>query len=382
LGDDRPHLNTVGVAGGAPTTLLQTPGGASQPAFQRVPNLAVTASATPAAIPFGGSTTMEFVVTNSGLAVAPAADFAVFPPAGLRLEQVTTSRGTCVASRCALGALAPADAVRVRAVATGIAAGPQVVVGALGGGAAEADPRDDRAAVTVTVAEPVKPPETPGSLSITTTVDPNPGYVGGDTVVVTYTLHNGAPVSMPAVTLVTSLPAALLPPASVLPAGCVPSGASCALGVLQPGQTVDVRVTLAAKSAVDSAVSGTVSTTGPDSDPGDNSADARLVIRRPVLTVDPGAGPPGFVVRATGTDFPPGATIRLAWSTGISPTPGELTAGADGKFDTQVLIFHHDQLGLRSLSATSSSGPRFGTTTSGPFLVVPGTQQPPFIDRQ
>ena len=381
-GDVRPHISLVGAAGGAPTTVIETPGGASQPAFQRVPNLAVTASATPPAIPFGGSTLLEFVVTNSGPVVAPAADLVVFPPAGLRIEQVNAARGTCAGVRCALGALAPAEVVRVQAVATGIAAGPQVVVGALSGGPVEADPRDNRAAVTVTVAEPIKPPETPGSLSITMTVDPNPGYVGGDTVVVTYTLHNGAPVPMPDVVLTTSLPAPLLPPASIFPSGCVASGASCALGVLQPGQTTDIRVTMAAKSAVDSPVSGTVTTSGPDSDPGDNTANARLTVRAPVLTVNPGAGPPGFVVRATGTDFPPGATIRLAWTTGISQTPGEITAGADGKFDTQVLIFHHDQLGLRSLTATSSGGPRFGVTSSSPFLVVPGTQQPPFIDRQ
>jgi hypothetical protein len=321
-------------------------------------------------------------VTNNGLAVAPAAEFVVLLPAGLRLENAVSTRGTCTAGpRCSLGALAPGDVVTVRVVATGIAAGAQIVSGALSGRASEADPRNDHATVTITVADAVKPPERPGSLSITSTVDPNPGYVGGDTIVVTYTLHNGAPVAMPAVTLATSLPAVLLPPTSVSP-GCAPSGASCALGVLQPGQTVDARITVAAKSAVDSAVSATVTTTGPDSDPGDNTATARLVIRRPVLTVDPGVGPPGFVVRATGTDFPPGATIRLAWTIGISQTPGELKAGADGRFDTQVLIFHHDQLGVRSLTGTSSNGPRFGAVLSNPFLVVPGAQQPPFVQRE
>jgi Tol biopolymer transport system component len=383
-GEERPRIGAVGIAGGAPATLIRTPGGAEQPAFQRVPSVVVTASAVPPAIPFGGRTTVEFVVTNRGLAVAPAMDLVVLLPAGLRREEVSTTRGTCAAAevRCALGALARGDVVRVRVVAIGIAAGAQTVAGVLSGRPSEADPTDDRVTVTITVADPIKPPDRPGSLSIAMAVDPNPGYVGGDTVVVTYTLHNGAPVPMPAVALVTSLPTVLLPPTSVSQAGCVPSGASCAVGVLQPGQTVDIRIIVAAKSAVDSAVSGTVTTTGPDSDPNDNTATARLVIRQPVVTVDPGVGPPGFVIRATGTDFPPGAAIRLTWSAGISQTPGELTAGPDGRFDAQVLIFHHDQLGVRSLVSTSLSGSRFGTMLSNPFLVVPGTQQPPFIQRQ
>jgi hypothetical protein len=212
-------------------------------------------------------------------------------------------------------------------------------------------------------------------------VDPNPGYVGGDDLVVTYSVHNGARTPMPSVSLVTSLPTALLPPKSVSPAGCGSNGASCALGILQPGQTVDVRVTVAAKSGVDSVASGTVTTTGPDSDPADNTATARLRVSRPELKLDGTVGPPGFVTRATGTGFPPGATIRLIWSVGISEIPGEITADADGRFDGQVLIFHRDLLGLRTLSASSSRGPRFGTVLSNSFLVVPGTAQPPFIER-
>jgi len=99
------------------------------------------------------------------------------------------------------------------------------------------------------------------------------------------------------------------------------------------------------------------------------------------VTVDPGVTPVGSVPRVTGTDFPPGATVRLAWSAGISETPGLATVGVDGKFEAQFLVFHHDLIGPRTASVTSVSGPKFGTVQSNPVLVVLRTEQPPFISR-
>jgi trimeric autotransporter adhesin len=105
-----------------------------------------------------------------------------------------------------------------------------------------------------------------------------------------------------------------------------------------------------------------------------------ITARQAALAVDPLIGPPGLVVRAVGTDFPPGARIRLAWSVGLSETPGEVIAGSDGRFDAQVLIFHKDRVGLRELTAVPVAGPPFATVTSQPFLVVPRTLQPPFFE--
>jgi len=219
-------------------------------------------------------------------------------------------------------------------------------------------------------------PVVKGPLSLSAEVAPTPGYVGGSDVVVSYAIRNGSPSVMPSVRLTTTFAGVLLAPKAVSPAGCLPSGAACDLGDLQPGQSVEVRITVGAGTAVDAEVSATVTTTGPDTDPADNTAVVRVVIRRPSIEVTPRIGAQGFVTRAVGKDFPPGAVVRLSWSAGISPTPGEVVVGADGRLDAQVLIFHRDQLGERLLVAVPVSGPAFGEVRSSPFLVVPRTVQP------
>ncbi len=379
-GESRPGILVVPAAGGAPVPLIAGPGGAAQPAFQRIADIGVTATAVPATIAFSGLTTFEFVVTNHGAAASPAAGLFVRLTAGLRPQAPITTAGTCTPDLvCTFGALAPGGQARVRFSAAGVAAGPQAATGTITTTGQDADARDDSATAVVTVAEKPLPPVTPGSLSVGLAVSAVPLFTGGDDVVLTFLVHNGSGAPMPDVRLVTQLPPQL--PATSVSPGCAPGGGSCALGTLAPGQTVEVRISLAAKAAVDAPVSGTVATTGPDTDTRDNTASSRVVIRQPVATVDPGVGPLGFVPRVTGTDFPPGATVRLAWSAGISETPGLVTVGVDGKFEAQFLIFHHDLIGPRTLSVTSASGPKFGTVQSNPILVVLRTEQPPFISR-
>jgi hypothetical protein len=101
-------------------------------------------------------------------------------------------------------------------------------------------------------------------------------------------------------------------------------------------------------------------------------------IIQPVLRVDPGVGPPGFVPIVSGANFPPGITVTLAWQPGIS-APTRVRVAADGTFQAQLLVFHHDRLGPR---AAVASGAGFGPVTA-PFLVVPATQQPrDFVERR
>jgi Tol biopolymer transport system component len=379
-GESRPSIQVVPAAGGAPSLLIAGPGGASQPAFQRIADVGVTATAVPAAIPFDGLTTFEFVVTNHGATASPGAGLFVRLTAGLRPQAPITTAGTCTPDLvCAFGTLAPGGQARVRFSATGFVAGPQAATGTVTTTGQDADGRDNSATAVVTVAEKPVPPVTQGSLSVGMSVSAVPLFVGGDDVVLTFLVHNGSGAPMPEVRLVTQLPPQL--PATSAAPGCAPGGGSCALGTLAPGQTVEVRISLAAKAAVDAPVSGTVSTTGPDNNPGDNTASSRVVIRQPVVTLDPEVGTLGFVPRVTGTNFPPGATVRLAWSAGISATPGEVTVGVDGRFEAQFLIFHHDLIGPRTLSVTSVIGPKFGTAQSNPILVVLRTEQPPFISR-
>ncbi|WP_143264290.1 VWA domain-containing protein, partial [Amycolatopsis kentuckyensis] len=379
-GESRPGILTVPSAGGAPAVLIAGPGGASQPAFQRIADVGVTATAVPAAIPFSGLTTFEFVVTNHGVAASPNVGLFVRLTAGLRPQAPITSVGTCTPDLvCAFGTLAPGAQARVRFSATGTEPGTQAATGTVTTAGQDAGPQDDSATAVVTVGAKPVPPVTPGSLSVGLAVSAVPLFAGGDDVVLTFLVHNGSGAPMPEVRLVTQLPPQL--PATSVAAGCTPGGGSCALGTLAPGQTVEVRIALAAKAAADAPVSGTVSTSGPDTNPGDNTAAGRVVIRQPVVAVDPGVTPLGSVPRVTGTDFPPGATVRLAWSDGISETPGLATVGVDGRFEAQFLVFHHDLIGPRTVSATSVSGPKFGTAQSNPILVVLRTEQPPFISR-
>ena len=87
------------------------------------------------------------------------------------------------------------------------------------------------------------------------------------------------------------------------------------------------------------------------------------------LTVNPKLGPPGFVAQAIGTGFPAGP-VELVWTPGIGRTI--VTAGPDGSFTTQVLVFPKDRIGPRTLVATGAGG----ASANAPFLVVPPTVQP------
>ncbi|MBM7773827.1 hypothetical protein JOD54_004031 [Actinokineospora baliensis] len=226
-------------------------------------------------------------------------------------------------------------------------------------------PVTDRAELRITAA-----PVPKGALSVGLEAQPSPGYVGGQPVTVTYTVRNGGPVPMPGVRLTAAVPTGL---AAGTPSGCpVP----CVLGTLAPGQVVQVQAAYIATTAVDVAVTATVTTTGPDTDPADNTAAGRVVVRQPVLRVDPTAGPQGAVTTASGTDFPPDATVRLSWDIGISETPGTVRVRADGTFTAQVLVFHKDTLGPRVLAADPSAGAPFGRVVAGGYVVMTRSLKP------
>ncbi len=93
----------------------------------------------------------------------------------------------------------------------------------------------------------------------------------------------------------------------------------------------------------------------------------------------PTVGPPGTLVTVTGTGFPVGAVIRLSWNQGIPLSLASITIGQSQRFTVTVLIFPHDQLGKRTMSAAPdlivAGSPLFNIATAD-FLVVPGTGQP------
>lgn len=98
----------------------------------------------------------------------------------------------------------------------------------------------------------------------------------------------------------------------------------------------------------------------------------------PKLTVNPKSGPPGLVVIAAGSGFPPNAPIALRWSIGITATPlAPVVSDATGAFTAQVLILPRDRVGKRSLRAVASVPGLKLDPVVATFLVVPSTAGPP-----
>jgi hypothetical protein len=102
-------------------------------------------------------------------------------------------------------------------------------------------------------------------------------------------------------------------------------------------------------------------------------------VLNPTLTLSPAVGPPGTVTVARGTDFPANLPVQLAWSQGIAgTTQPSVVADASGSFSTVVLVFPHDELGTRVLTALSVTPPGSSLLgfASASFLVTPGAVQP------
>jgi hypothetical protein len=101
--------------------------------------------------------------------------------------------------------------------------------------------------------------------------------------------------------------------------------------------------------------------------------------RTPTLVISPPAAAPGQVVLVTGFNLRPNVTLNLRWSRGIgSSRTIDVTTDADGVFERQVLLFHHDFTGARDLTVEGSTDPlAVGTTVT--FVVAPGSGTPPTL---
>ncbi|MEV6242722.1 VWA domain-containing protein [Lentzea sp. NPDC051838] len=332
-----PDLYTIPVVNGTPKLLTRNAG---QATVQRLPRITVTTTANPAEIPFNGKTTIEVTVANTGFAPSPATLTVTMPP-GL----------TGGPAGGDIGPIAAGDKKVVSGEATGTTAGEHEVTAAVG---------------TITSKVTVKVLERTGSLSLTVAASPQPSFVGGDDVTVTFKLLNSSGSTLTNVRVNASA------------FGCQPE---CAVGTLGPDGQTEVKLTIPATAAVDQELAAVVIATGPDENAADNVATTKIVIKPPTLTVDQQAGPLGGVVSVQGKDFPPNARIRLGWTVGISETPGELTT-TDGAFTAQMLVFHNDTEGLRQAQATRVEGTKFGDVKSGDFLALPNTVQPSdFVER-
>ncbi|WP_412543386.1 hypothetical protein R8Z50_13170 [Longispora sp. K20-0274] len=381
---DNDEIWEVSTVDGSSGPVLAPVGGAAQPTFRRLMDLRVTLRAQPTDVPVTTGSTLTLTVTNAGSLAARNAHVVLALPAGLRAEDVESPRPGCAAPpepppttpaaldlTCDFAAVAVGETIEVKVQVTAVLLGTQPVRVTVTSALADVSPADNTADARLVV-------ERPRDLFLGVTVNPLPGYVGGDDVVVTYTATNGAEVPASGVSLKISLPAAALPAGSVTPSTCTVTG--CALGTLPPGGTATVVIVLPARAAVNGQASG-VLVSQLDEQPADranNTASSLLVIKQPALVVDPKVLRLGQVAMATGRDFPPGTRLRLTWSLGISTIPGEVTVAADGTFAGQVLVFHLDRVGTRELRAEYASGTRFGTPPGVPVLVEPPNPAPPW----
>ncbi len=150
---------------------------------------------------------------------------------------------------------------------------------------------------------------------------------------------------------------------------------SCTGATLYPGDTCTIQVVFLAPTVGARSARARFTDSAPSS-PQDVAL--RAEVPKPTLKIDPPVGPPGIVVLATGTGFTPGATVDLAWSAGITPTPlAPVIAGPDGTFTAQVLVLPREQPGDRDLRATVTLPGIEFPAPRAPFLVVAGSGTPP-----
>jgi hypothetical protein len=217
----------------------------------------------------------------------------------------------------------------------------------------------------------------PSDLRVSVGLSHQPGYVGGDDITATYTVVNGSRRRATNAWLSMGLPAALNP--TVADTRCS-GGTVCRLGDLGVGESTVVTAVLHPTPAVGTVVTGRLTATVGEREPASRDAGTPLIVGAPAITADPPIGPPGFVTGVRGVNFPPGATVRLAWEPGITATPDTVVVNPDGTFGRQQLVMRKDSLGRRRLLATwVRDGQRFGAVGTD-FLVVPGALQPPVFD--
>ncbi|WP_405678168.1 hypothetical protein OG859_10855 [Streptomyces sp. NBC_00048] len=396
-------LKLVDVATGAHNLLVTgLPGRQKEPSVQQSVDLAVRAPEKAAPLTVGGSATVRVDVVNHGPAASPGTRLTVAPPLGVNVTALTAPRATCDAAAltCALGVVPPGTTVPVTVTLTGVTPGDQPVDWSVTGSVLDPRPSDNTGRTVVPVHEapvppkptptpptptpappttPTTPPTTPtpqpeppapqAGPGVSVTAQPNPGYVGGR-VVVTYTVRNGRNALATGLRLRIGLPQGV--PHAGPPPGCDQNW-ECALPDLAPGARTVLRVVLNPDKALTGLVTGSLTTTGTDADPGDNSAQQQLRILQPRIVAVPPIGRPGFVTSVRGEDFPPGVPVRFTWKPGITAAAAPTFPRSDGTFIGQLLILAKDQTGPRVITA---SGPGFSPVQTD-FLVVNGTVQPP-----
>jgi uncharacterized repeat protein (TIGR01451 family) len=334
-------------------------------------DLSISFVTVPPSVGVGVEALVTATITNDGPSPALGATATITVPADLT---VGTLPGGCVAGTpivCTLGDLPPTVGAQLQLRLTGEVPGTFTISGTTSSGTPDPDPADNIASTTLEVVAP----EPQADLAIEVTVDPVPGYVGGEQTVTLSISNVGLVPSAATVTLT-------LPEDSGAPddeeclteEGCsfleVAAGAQIIRTItLEPGQALRGRAR--------AAITGPL----PDPDPSDNEDSARIVVLQPSIQVIPPLGTPGQASHVFGEDFPPNARVSLQWDPGLNIPRGGIPVGDDGTFDIPILVLNRDEVGPRSIVAARLRGERF-SDVSIDYLVVPRTQYPPdFVSR-
>ncbi|RMB85163.1 hyalin [Streptomyces shenzhenensis] len=216
-------------------------------------------------------------------------------------------------------------------------------------------------------------------LAVQAAVSPATGYTGLTTRA-DFVLTNAGPRTARNVVLTTAWPGVRDPGDRTLssPSNCT-RARPCTIA---PGSRVVVTQTAVHDTAVRGEVRASV--TGSPRDPrrANNTATAPLRVLQPKLTVTPTVARPGDVVLARGEDFPPGRTIALTWSRGITAAQSTVRVGRDGAFEAQVPVLRKDQLGPRVLRARVPALDRLHRPEEDVLIVQRSLQPPDFAGRR
>ncbi|MFD9866194.1 HYR domain-containing protein [Streptomyces niveus] len=219
--------------------------------------------------------------------------------------------------------------------------------------------------------EVLEPPVPPSSdIAVRVDVSPDRTYIGRPARA-EFTVTNAGPDAATGVVLSAAWPAPPRAGDRTLPAlnRCT-AARPC---TIPAGGRIEVTQTATYRGAITGDVRATVRGTLPDRRTANNRDTDRLRVLKPSLTVTPLVAKPGQPVLARGKDYPPGETVRLTWSLGITADRSGIRVGRDGTFEVQMLVLRKDTLGPRVLRADATDLPRL----QKPVLVVQRNLQPP-----